>query len=167
MSERPATRKEMLVLGVGIAAVGLYFMLVGVGALPVPGGPKNLHAPLWVVFCAGLAFALGGIATLIGGIRANDKGEVPQDAPQWLGVIQYLIGVAIFASFGAMASWIAFGPGPRNFTGSFMGLSSQVGAGIGRTAFGVGAVIVWLCTIAVAISGARKLFGRAKAARVG
>ena len=29
---------------------------------------------------------------------------------------------------------------------------------VGRILFGLGAVLTWLCTIAIAVSGARKLF---------
>jgi hypothetical protein len=163
MSERPATRKEMIAIGIGVTAVGLYFMLVGANVLPIPGGPKNLHAPLWVVVCAGLVFFLGGASVLIGGIRANAKGEVPKDTPGWLAVVHYLVGLAIFGSFAAMTSWVAFGPGPRQFSGSLTGLESSVGAGIGRTVFGIGAAFMWLATIVIAVSGVRKLRGQSKA----
>ena len=36
------------------------------------------------------------------------------------------------------------------------------GAAIGRIAFGIGAVILWLCLIGFAVSGARKLIGKGK-----
>ncbi len=158
MSERPAMRKEIVFVGVLAAAIGVYFSLVGAGALPVPGGPKNLHAPLWIVLCAGLAFLLAGIAALMQAAgRANEQGELPADAPQWQRVVQYLIGLALFVCFGAIASFIAFAPGPREFSGSTIGVAAPAGAIIGRTAFGIGAIIIWLATIAVAVSGARKL----------
>ena len=158
MAERPATKTEILALGFIAAGIGLYFMLVGLGLLPIPGGPKNLHAPLWVVFAAGLAFALAGIAVLMHGFGyTNNDGEPPAGAPRWVPVFQYLMGLAIFASFGAIASWIAFVPGPREFTGSGFGAEAPVSAIVGRVGFGIGAIIIWLATIAVAVSGARKL----------
>ena len=161
MSKQHATPREMLWVGAIAAAVGLYFVLVGAGALPVPGGPRNLHGPLWIVLCAGLAFLLGGAVVLLQGIgRANQHGEFPANAPPWMRVVQYLAGLAIFACFGAIATWIAFGTGPRKFSGSLPGLDGAIGAGLGRTMFGIGAVIIWLGTIAVAVSGARKLLGR-------
>ena len=165
MSERPATRKEIIFVGVIGAAVGLYFILVGAGVLPVPGGPRSLHAPLWVVLCAGLAFFLGGVAVLIGAAgHADATGTLPAATPKMLHVAQYLIGLSIFVCFGAIASWIAFAPGTREFSGSFMGVTAPTGAWAGRAAFGAGAIIIWLCTVAIAISGARKLFGRDKKA---
>jgi hypothetical protein len=36
--------------------------------------------------------------------------------------------------------------------------NAAIDAAVGRTAFGVGAVIIWLCTAAVIASGIRKLF---------
>jgi hypothetical protein len=158
-----ATPKAMIAIGMVAAAAGLYFMLVGAGVLPIPGGPGNLHGPLWILLCAGLAFFLAGSAVVLHGIgRANDQGEFPADAPSWLRVVQYLIGVAVFACFGAIGSWIAFGPGERAFSGSLPFFSGEVNAAIGRTAFGIGAVIVWLCTLAFAVSGARRFLGRGK-----
>jgi hypothetical protein len=145
-----------IVIGVAAAGAGAYFLLVGAGLLPIPGGPRNLHAPLWVLLCAGLAFFLSGVAIILqlpG--RANDHGEFPADAPEWLKRLQYLIGVMIFVCFGAIGSWIAFGPGERVFSGSF---GTGVSAGIGRTVFGIGAIIVWLCTFAFAVSGAARLW---------
>ncbi len=161
MGERPATRTEILLLGIAATGVGLYFSLVGAGALPIPGGPKNLHAPLWVVFAAGLAFLLAGIAILMHGAGVTDNnGELPTGAPQWLRVFQFLAGVAIFICFGAIASFIAFGPGPREFSSSVAGVEAPVSATIGRIAFGIGAIVIWLCTLAVVVSGVRKLFSR-------
>jgi hypothetical protein len=160
---KPATPKEMIGWGLVCSAIGLYFILVGAGALPAPGGPKNLHAPLWVIAFCGLPFLLGGIALALQGFgKANEQGELPADAPHWIRVVQYLIGVAIFASFAVVGSWIAIGGDARQFSGSFGGWSGGVGAGIGRTVFGLGAIIVWLCTIGFAVSGARKLFGAPK-----
>jgi hypothetical protein len=164
MAERaPASSKAMIVIGCIAGLAGLYFMLLGAGVLPGPGGPRNLHAPLWVVLGAGLAFFLAGAAVVLQALgRANRQGEFPAGAPFWLRATQYLIGVAILASFGAIGGWIAFGPGERAFTGSAGLFSGDVSAGIGRAAFGVGALITWLATIAFAVSGARKLFRRSQ-----
>jgi hypothetical protein len=127
----------------------------------VPGGKRNLHGPLWIVFCAGLAFFLGGVAVLIQVLgRANANGELPAAAPTWLPIAQYLVGVVIFAAFAMIGSWIAFGPGARTFSGSFLFFDATTNAAIGRTAFGIGAILTWLATIAFAVSGARKLRAR-------
>jgi hypothetical protein len=92
--------------------------------------------------------------------RASASGDLPSDAPGWMRVVQYLLGVSIFGSFAMIGSWVAFGDGPRTFSGSFLFFEGATNASIGRVAFGIGAVITWLCTVAYAVSGARKLFRR-------
>jgi hypothetical protein len=160
--KRPATRKEMLVIGLIAGGAGLFFVLVGLGIVPPPGGKKALHAPLWVVFCAGLAFFLGGGALLLhvaSGAKPTDD-DFPPEAPQWMRVVRYLAMVVIFVSFAVIGTWVAFGPGERTFTVSAPFGSGPAGDIVGRIAFGIGAIITWLCTIAVVVIGARKLFPR-------
>jgi len=57
---------------------GAYFFAVGAGLLPIPGGPSNLHGPLLLVLCVGLAFFLAGLAIIIQLLgHANDSGDLP------------------------------------------------------------------------------------------
>jgi hypothetical protein len=162
MSAR-ATKTQMRWIGPIIGTAGLYFMLVGFELLPLPGGPKNLHAPLWVLLLAGLVFFLAGASMLIQVAgQADENGELPSGAPLWLRVIQYLMGVAIFAAFAMIGSWIGFGDGPREFSGGLPFVSKDVNEAIGRFAFGAGAVLCWLGALALAVSRARKLFRRGK-----
>lgn len=138
-------------------------LLIGASLLPVPGGHSALHAPLWVVLCAGLAFVLAGVAIMLQAFgRANPEGELPAQAPRWMRIGQYLIVFGILVCFGTIGSWIAFVPGQREFSGSFALAGMQVNASVGRVAFGMGAILVWVCAIAIAISGARKLCSRGK-----
>jgi hypothetical protein len=153
----PPSPGTVVLVGLVAVGAGLYFMLVGLGLVPAPG---KANAPYWLVFAAGLAFALGGLGVILpraAGVEAKD-GELPQNAPRWLQVAQYLLILTIFACFGAIGTWIAVGPGPRTFTGTV-----PVGAIGGRIVFGIGAVIIWLILIKVAISGARRLLGGGKA----
>jgi hypothetical protein len=161
-AQQPATPRDIRWIGAVAAAAGLYFMLVGLGLLPVPGGLRNLHGPLWIVLLVGLAFFLAGGAVLVQVVgRANAGGDLPADAPLWMRIVQYLIGVMLFACFAMIGSWIAFGGGPRAFSGSFLFFDDVTNASIGRIAFGIGAVITWLATAAFAVVGARKLLRRA------
>ena len=115
--------------------------------------------PLWVLFCAGGAFFLAGTALTIQTLcPANATGELPADALRWLRLSRYLIVVTIFCCFGAIANWVAFGPGDRQFSEMVMTGNATLDAEVGRTAFGIGAVMIWLCTAAVIASDIRKLF---------
>jgi len=144
------------------AATGVYFFVMGARLLPVPGGPSNLHGPHWVVLCAGVAFFLAGVAIAIqtAGHANETTGRLPVNAPRWMRAAQYLISLTILVCFGLIASWVAFGPGERHFSGTFEFADPAANAAIGRTAFGVGAVIIWLCTAAVAAFGFRNFFDR-------
>ncbi len=147
-------------LGILVLPFGLYLMLIGAGALPLPGDPRNLHAPLWVVLLAGLVFVLAGCATLmqtLGG--ANDSGELPSGAPQWLRTLQYLAGIVLFASFALIGSWAAVSDQPVRLSHGFSLPAITDNAITGRIAFGIGAVMTWLCTLAYAVTGWRKLTG--------
>jgi hypothetical protein len=88
----PPSRRTLIACGALAAAAGGYVMLISLGVVPPPG-EKNPHAPHWLVFCAGLAFVLAGVAL---GVRACAGGtppagcELPPDAPRWLHALQYL-----------------------------------------------------------------------------
>lgn len=165
-AQKQATPNEMRLIGALASAVGLYFMLVGFGVLPLPGGPRNLHAPLWLVFVAGLIFFLGGLALLLQALGgANADGELPSDAPFWIRLAQYLIGVTIFASFALIASWIAFGGEARSFSGGLSLLDRATNVAFARLMFGLGAAICWFGALAFALSGGRKLMRGARPQR--
>jgi hypothetical protein len=155
---KPASAGEMTLIGIGAALFGIYFMLVGLGVLPVPGGAGNLHAPHWIAFCCGAVFGLAGLAVMLQAAgRANARAELPADAPRWMHAVQYLIGVALFALFALIGSWVAIGGDARYFSGGVPGLSGAANVSFARIAFGFGAIVMWLAIIGYAIQGARKL----------
>jgi hypothetical protein len=151
-------------IGVIIAAAGLYFVLVSIGMAPPPDGYEAVQTPGWIIFCAGLVFAFAGVTVAlrgtVGALRSD--GDLSLNAPRWLRLTQYAAGLTIFACFGAVATWIAFGPGPRTFSASGPLLPSHPSEMVGRTVFGIGAALTWLGMIVIAISGARKLFDHGK-----
>jgi len=158
---RQPSRREAIVVGALFAAIGLCLVLVPLGVLPPPG---EANAPAWVVTLVGLCFLLGGLAVLLpaavtGEVTSN--GELPAGAPQWLRVLQYGFGLALFAALAMVGSFVAFGPGARSFGISLPFLVSEGGNEmIGRAAIGIGAVITWLCLIAFAVHGWHKLVRR-------
>jgi hypothetical protein len=153
----PASRRTPFVCGLLAIAMGAFLVLVGLGVVPV--NPGSVHGPFWIVSAAGIAFMLAGISVAVGAIHGvSETGDLPKDTGWWMRLFYYAIGVIIAASLASIGSWVAFGPGPRTFsgTGLFL-LSPEASAMVGRIVFGFGAVLAWLCTIAIAVSGARKL----------
>jgi hypothetical protein len=154
----PASRRTTFVCGLLAVAMGFFLLLAGLGVVPM--NPRSVHGPLWIASAAGIAFMLGGISIAVGAIHGvSETGDLPKDAGWWMRLFYYVIGLVIASSLAAIGSWVAFGPGPRAFSGTGMFLlSPEASAMVGRIVFGFGAVLTWLCTIALAVSGARKLF---------
>lgn len=148
---------ELKWIGIGFGVAGLYGMLVGFEVLPVPGGHDNLHGPLGLATLLGFMVLLAGAACILQGIgRANARAGLAADAPFWLRAAQYLIGVALFADFAVLATWIALlGEGSR-FSGGVPFLGA-LNASLPRIMFGFGAVVCWFATIGYAVVGARRL----------
>ena len=71
-----------------------------------------------------------------------------------------ITGIAVAGSLAAIGTWIAIGSGPRGFTmsGPFFEMRTA-GEAIGRSVFGLGAVIVWIYVIALTVGTVRKFFG--------
>ncbi len=131
-------------LGLVVSAMGVLVLLLAAGM--IPGGDASLEAPRWVVACAGLMFVLLGAALIVGYAvagGAGPDGDLPAGTPRWVRATQALLGVGIVGSLTAVASWIAFGPGPRAFTVT-LPLTGR-GPGdetVGRAVFGAGAVLM-------------------------
>lgn len=142
------------------AGIGLFCIGAGTRILPLPGDPKDLNEPLWLIICIGLAFFCAGVAIFIQTIgHANAAtGDLPPDTPRWLRALQYVTGLMIAVCLAAVSTWVAFGPGERHFTGTFTVADPATNAVVGRTIFGVGTVIMWLCAAGLAAAGFRKLF---------
>jgi hypothetical protein len=144
--------------GLIAAAMGLFLLLVGFGVVPVK--PRSVHGPMWLVSAGGIAFMLAGISIAVGAIHGvSATGEIPKGASWWMRMFYYVLGLTAAAALASIGTWVAFGPGPRAFSGTGMFLlSREAGETVGRIMFGFGAVLTWLITVALAVSGARKLF---------
>jgi hypothetical protein len=150
-----------LLFGLLFVAVGAFIFLIGLGV--VRPNPEGVHAPLWVIACAGLVFFMGGCAVMLGALApgADVNGQLGPWAPWTLRFLQYLFALIIIAALATVASWVAFGPGEREFSNSialpFWQSKGASGETTGRIAFGVGAVMGWLIFLAMAVQGWRKL----------
>jgi hypothetical protein len=138
--------RAAVALGLIFIAAGLFIVLLAVGV--VPGAEASLQAPRWVLACAGLMFALCGGAVIVGYAvagGAGPDGDLPAGTPRWVRLTQYLLGLGIISSLAAIATWIAFGPGPRAFSVTLPFVGQGPGnETVGRAVFGFGAVLMWV-----------------------
>jgi hypothetical protein len=158
-SRNTLSRGGAVAMAAALAAMGLAIIFMAVGMLP--GAEASPEAPPWVGVCAGGVFVLCAAALVIGFAVAGGlgpSGDLPSGTPFALRLAQYLIGLSIVASMAAIASWVAFGPGPRTFTSSgTISSASSVSPIMGRVAFGIGALLCWLCLVAFGVAGLRRL----------
>lgn len=148
-----------MALGLVIIGAGLFLVLFAVGL--VPGAEGSLEAPRWVAACAGLMFALCGGAVIMGYTVAGGvgpDGDLPAGTPRWIRLTQYLLGLGIISSLAAIATWIAFGPGPRAFTVTLPFVGRGPGdETVGRAVFGAGAVLMWVFWVVFLLVGVQRL----------
>ena len=109
-SDNDLSPSGRLILGLVFVAAGVFPILAAFDIGPLR--QKDIHGPPWLGAAAGAVFVMGGIAAM-----AGNKGRY---AP-----VSSVMAFGIVAFFAAMASWIAFGPGPREcsvgFSGAFFG----------------------------------------------
>ena len=156
-----AARKHdwgLLALGAVLAGGGLYLALPGVNFLPLP---SRLHGPNWLALAAGLVFFAAGLSVLVRGWLAvpDSQPDLPADAPAAFVAIQWLAALTVIAALASIGTWIAFGAGTRHFSMS-LPFTGSLAEGLGRGAFGIGAIITWLMFALMAYAGVEKIFGK-------
>jgi hypothetical protein len=147
-----------VVVGLGCALIGTFSVLLGLGVLGEP--PLADGVPAWVGVLGGVVFVLGGAALIVGYVVAGGAtadGDLPPGTPFSVRLVQYLLGLGIITSLASIASWVAFGPGPRQFHGSGTFGAGAVNETLGRAVFGLGAGLTWLFVIALGVVGLRRL----------
>jgi hypothetical protein len=153
---RSASPRAAVVLGLITTATGVALVLLAAGLVP----DASRAAPRWVVAAAGLMFALCGVAMIVGYAVAGavgPDGDLPPGTSRRVRLIQYLLGLGIVGCMAAIATWIAFGPGPRAFTVTLPFIGRGPGdETVGRAVFGAGAVLLWVfLAVFVVVSGQR------------
>jgi hypothetical protein len=153
-----STSWALIGIGVLTSATGVYFGLVGLETVPPP---SSINGPLWLALCVAVVFSAAGVSLIVSGATgAYDRsGELPADAPVWVAIVYWLSGLLAAAGLAGIGTWIAFGAGARHFSMAEP-IAGPVGEGIGRTVFGIGAIITWLLVAVMARAGAKKIFGR-------
>jgi hypothetical protein len=139
-------RTRYLLVGIGTMTMGFFVILVSADVIPVPD--STFEAPRWIAGCAGLSFLLAGAAVAL---------ARPGGPPGTIAANSYFGGAAALVLV-LILNWIAFGSGPRHFSGGisipFVSWSGSSSEWTGRAAFGVGAaiadiVVAWLLARAV------------------
>jgi hypothetical protein len=159
-ASRQASPHEVVGVGVAFSMAGLYFMLGAAGYLPMP----ETDGPAFIVFAAGLAFAFAGLTCMVrarAGMLSMES-AVPDSAPRWTNVSYRVLAIGAAGALATIGTWVAIGSGPRAFSLSAPLVEMQTtGELIGRTVFGLGAVIAWIYVIALTVGIVRRLFDRA------
>jgi hypothetical protein len=139
-------------IGLGTMALGLFIILISANVIPTDD--STFSAPRWLVGCAGLCFLLAGGAVAL---------ARPGGPPGTVAANPYLGGAAALVLV-VILNWIAFGPGPRHFSGGFalpfVSWSSPPSDWTGRAAFGVGAFLADVFIACLLVRGVRNAFRR-------
>ena len=155
---RSATDRSLIAIGILTAAGGLYFALVGIEAVPPP---SRINGPIWLALFVGVVFLATGISVIVRGLSGADdrSGDLPDDAPAWMKTVYWLDSVIATAGLAAHRH---LGRVRRRHATFQHGrtIAGPLGEGIGRTVFGLGAIITWLIVLAFARAGAKKIFGK-------
>jgi hypothetical protein len=140
--------------------IGMFPLMIGLGAIDVA---STSDTPLWVVAAAGFMFICGGMATIVG--YALGGGMAPDGdlaSPSiFLRLVQYTLGLCIVGSLLAIFSWIAFGPGERQFTTvvwwPWAVDRAEASEQQGRTIFGAAAIVIGVFLVAGTVAGVRRI----------
>jgi hypothetical protein len=156
-----ASPHDVIGVGVAFAAAGLYLMLGAAGYAPMPEG-NSPNAPAFIGFCAGAAFLFAGLTCMVRARAGmlNIETEIPDSAPRWMQVSYRVLAIGTAGALAIIGTYVAIGSGPRAFSLSTSLVETTTGEAIGRTVFGLGAVIVWIVVIALTVGTVRKLFDR-------
>ena len=134
-------RTRYLLVGLATMAMGGFIILISADVIHV--AESTFEAPRWIVGCAGLSFFLGGASVAL---------ARPGGPTGTLAANPYLGGAAGLVLVGIL-NWIAFGTGPRHFSGGisipFVSWSGPSSEWTGRAAFGLCAaiadlIVAWL-----------------------
>jgi len=162
----PRSARIRIVFGLLTVAIGTIPLLAALGILPSrPPAPGD--APAWLGWAIGLAFFLAGIVVILRSFAGADdsSAELPAAAPRVLRAVYDALAAVIPVLLAVLLSWVAFGPGERQFSvaAGSGGIAMAVGGGgqvIGRVAFGFGAVLARVIVAGMMVSLARRWFMR-------
>lgn len=151
--EREMSPRGAIIFGVLMAVVGIGIIAAGAWA-----PQKDVHAPRWVIEATGGAFLFFGSWTAVVYALGFDPKRSAETLPPPLVQLAFFVPGIVFLALPF--HWVAFGPGPRAFSGSFslpfLWISRRSGELSGRVAFGIGAVVMDLIVVAITVTLLRR-----------
>jgi hypothetical protein len=161
MTAAPQPHKDKRInLAVGLFAtvLGAFLLLIALGfVLP---DTKMQDAERWAGGAAGAAFLFAGIVVILQTLAARPdtpEGELPPGTPMWIHVLNLVLILAIVAVLAGIATWVAFAPGERAFSGFMWFMPQRLGELAGRVVFGLAAVLTWFILLVIAVVGIKRL----------
>jgi hypothetical protein len=129
-------RPSAVTLWVGLIAAAMGAFIIVMAAFDPD--ESRFHAPRWVVGAVGATFVLAGAAAII---SKGVSGPHIDNSPG-----SQLILALLLTCFGAVATWITFGPGERKFEGTLGTadgiLPFDLSETLGRILFSPGALLL-------------------------
>ena len=133
-------------VGVGLlgVAIGTAIILTQTSVLPVRQR-LGVGVTSWIVVCAGIVFAgIGSVFALTGFSQTGPGSALQKRVPALFRVLNFLAATIGLVSLATIASFAAFGPGPRAFTFTLPLIGQIFGAEmLGRIFFGAIALLLW------------------------
>jgi H+/Cl- antiporter ClcA len=111
-----SSSKSTIFCGLIAAAIGVFYLALSIGLFPTTA-QRSDQEPGWLGAAFGLTFLLGGSAVIIQAIFGDGKSSsqgLPNATPFWIQSFYKLLCLGIVISIGAIATWVAFGPGSRH-----------------------------------------------------
>ncbi len=149
--------KTAIACGIFAAAMGLFIILSAIGIIP---SRTAAGVERWIGVVAGMAFVFGGLAVVIQTcvrVGPAPAGDLPPGTSFWVRTTLHLLSLAIVVSLAIIGTWVAFGPGEREFRNTIPFLPAWLNEPLGRTVFGFGAVLTWFILIVMVVTGFRSL----------
>ena len=144
--KREKLANPWLFAGIGLLGIiiGTAIILTQTGVLPVRQRLGVGSTSLMVV-CAGIVFAgLGTVFALTGFSQTGPGSKLHAKAPILFKALNFLAALIGLCALASVATFAAFGPGPRAFAFTIPAIGNIFGAEtLGRIFFGAIALLLW------------------------
>jgi hypothetical protein len=161
------TRRKAIVIGILCLVCGVPPVLGSLGLMPMRLAPG---VPPWMGVAAGSTFLFASMLLFVDATAggANADGTLPANASPALRVLQSAAGLSVVTLMAVMATWIAFGRGPRHFSTTislpFLVYQPKHSDLAGRVGFGIAALLIWVIVIAGTVAALKKHLARLRSA---